>query len=424
MKLLSALLLLLVVLALICPTNAQDTLYVVVGGTSTTCTSLDDACGSIQAAVDVASEGATISIGSGTFVENIRIMTAGLTLESEDEENQATIESAGGVPDQQAPADVPVDVVVDLLAPNITLENLSIRHPMGPATKRDVGVFVRPPAVNATLSNLVVERYRTGEPLEPFAPGSRGLLVFRATGVVCEDSTFRGNYQDHIHLPTSESHIEDNIVANATRLGIVIIQETPDSLSIDNVIKENTVSGIAGDGIQIQGDRNSFIDNTVFGCAGYGIHLCGANSNPPCVPPGQMANASQNQLSGNFLWNNDLGLGEPADFGVENYIGPSHEFTNVAGTEAANNDLETTTMETHNDNGHNNNNTMDGGDKNNNTMGEDHDPEDNGEEDSSTSTTTDAATNTSGAMRRLSDVDSFVSHMAFALIAAVAVLCL
>jgi parallel beta-helix repeat protein len=306
-------------------TSTSITLFVTVNGTGTDCSSLEDPCGSIQQAVDVANEGAVIQIGPGTYVENVQITTAGLSLVSD----MAVLESAGGVPGVEAPEDTPVDIILDILAPNTSVVGLVVRHPEGPAIHRDVGIFVRPPALDTHLEGLVVERLRTGYNLEPYTPGSRGLLVLQATHVTCLKSTFRGNYQDHIHLPTSLAVIDTNVVANATRLGIVIIQETSDSLSVHNMIKGNTVVGSASDGIQVQGDNNTIQENTVSMNGGYGIHFCGGDSNPPCVPPGETSHAAFNSATGNFFWDNDMGGEYAQDQGADNYLGQAHDTSYV-----------------------------------------------------------------------------------------------
>jgi parallel beta-helix repeat protein len=327
--------------------NAQETttstisaLFVVANGIGTSCSSLDDACGSIQTAVNVAREGAVIQIGPGTYVENIQITTAYLTLVAntdsateEEEGGLAILESAGGIAGVEVPEDVPVDILLDIQAPNTTIMGLMMRHPEGPAIHRDIGIYVRPSASHTRLENLVVERLRTGYQLEPYTPGSRGLLVMNATHVSCLRSTFRGNYQDHIHLPTSFSLIEANVVANATRLGIVIIQEessdnndddTP--RAIHNWIKGNTVVGSASDGIQVQGNNNTLQDNTVSMNGGYGIHFCGGpDSNPPCVAPGESSHAASNSAVGNFFWDNAMGGEYAQDQGTDNYLGQAHE---------------------------------------------------------------------------------------------------
>jgi hypothetical protein len=172
---------LLLLLSLCSPILTEGDLYAKSGGTSTTCTSVHDACGSIQAALDLAVQGQTLVLGEGEWMENLRIGVAGLTLKGSGHTTTKII-SAGGVDGMEAPEGVSVDVVLDLLAANVLIQDLSVVLPQGTATKRDIGIFVRPPAVSAKIDSVVVERKRTGDALEPTTPGSRGLLVFRATG--------------------------------------------------------------------------------------------------------------------------------------------------------------------------------------------------------------------------------------------------
>lgn len=288
-------------------TTPVTTHHVTVDGTGETCTA-EAPCGSVQTAIEQAQSGARIEVGPGTYVENITIAGGkdGLTLAGSGP--GTVIESAGGdAPAKEAPEGVPVDIVIDILAPNVTIENLTVRHPAAVPTKRDVGVFVKPPASGTTLRNLVVERLRTGDELEPTAPGSRGVLVFRATDVTIEDNRFQGNYEDHIHLPTGKSHVVGNQVDGATRLGIVVIQETPDAAANENVIRENIVLDSGSDGIQIQGDSNVVEANRVENSGGYGLHLCAPNTEPACVPPGSEALAENNQVADNEFANNALG---------------------------------------------------------------------------------------------------------------------
>lgn len=240
-----------------------------------------------------------------------------MTGSSDDDDDDSTIlVSAGGNPGQQAPAGVPVDITLDIFSPNVVVTNMTIRHPQGIPTKRDVGVFVRPPATNVTVKNLTVERLRTGSNLEPTTPGSRGMLVFRATGTLILDNLVRGNYEDHIHLPTSGTIVNDNEVENATRIGIVVIQESAISLSVNNIIKDNEIYNSGTDGVQIQGDNNVVLDNTIVNSGGYGVHLCGSGSG--CVAPGAAADASENFVIDNELSNNTLG--NIGNFGTNNTI--------------------------------------------------------------------------------------------------------
>ena len=142
--------------------------------------------------------------------------------------------------------------------------------------------------------------------------------MFRATGTTIRNSLFQGNYEDHIHMPTSAASVLNNDVYNATRLGIVIIQESASSVSVDNVLKDNTVAGSGSDGIQAQGDDNLIQANRVWNNGDYGIHLCRPASSPLCVAPGTGATASGNVVQANQL--RDNALGALADFGEDNLL--------------------------------------------------------------------------------------------------------
>jgi len=307
----------------IAPAQAAGTLFVAAGGTGTACTA-PDPCGRIQQAVDLAAAGDHIRVRPGTYVENVTIPAGkdGVTL-SGSGHGSTVVQSAGGdlVP-KFAPAGVPADIVLDIFATEVTVRRLTIRHPEGTPTKRDIGVFVRPSALDARLEKLQFERARTGGALEPTAPGSRGLFVVRATGMEIRSSEFAGNYQDHVHLPTSQAQVIDNVLRGATRLGIVIIQETPDTLATENILRGNRVTGSGGDGIQIQGDDNVVQANRADSNGGYGILLCGPGATPPCVAPGGTAIASGNVVIGNRARNN--GLGAIGDFGSDNLVRQPH----------------------------------------------------------------------------------------------------
>ena len=279
---------------------------------------------SIQAAVDVASPGDTIHVAAGTYVENINIPggKAGLSIVGDNRKNTRII-SAGGVPGEQAPPNVPVDIIIDVFSPSVTIAKLSLLHPEEVPTKRDVGVFFRPPALDGSLTKCKVERNRIGGDLEPFSPGSRGVLVFRATGIEISKNKFEGNYEDHIHLPTSGTEVLKNEVEDATRLGIVVIQETNTSLSVDNVIQSNEVENSGSDGIQIQGDNNIVMKNESEENGGAGIRLCGPASVPACVAPGGLADAAENVVTFNEV--EDNASGGVLDFGTNNTVSDNDE---------------------------------------------------------------------------------------------------
>lgn len=116
-------------------------------------------------------------------------------------------------------------------------------------------------------------------------------------------------------------------IEDASRLGIVVIQETASSSSVDNIISMNEVQGSGSDGIQIQGDNNTVTGNEVEENCGVGIQLCGPASAPVCVAPG-----SSSTTSGNIVKNNEIeenaGGGIVAD-GIDNIVMVMKCITNI-----------------------------------------------------------------------------------------------
>ncbi|WP_455208675.1 right-handed parallel beta-helix repeat-containing protein [Kaarinaea lacus] len=285
--------------------NAAN-LFVQSGATGTDCTNTNP-CGSIQKAIDKATPGDKILIGAGTFIENVRVISGKDDISLIGRGTSTVIESAGGVNGVCAPCEpfVEADVIVDIISANVSLKDLAIIHADAVApSKRDLGIFVRPPATDVKIKNVSFNREHLGE--TGVGPGSRGIFVFLATGTEIIGNTFRGTYQDAIHIPTSSATIKGNDIANAPRVGIVIVQEPGGSPAIDSIVKDNVVDSSGGDGIQIQGDSNIIKDNIVTNSGGAGIKLCGAQIGD-CVEPGDTAIAAiaennivkSNTLSGN-----------------------------------------------------------------------------------------------------------------------------
>ena len=252
-------------------------------------------------AVDNAAADDTIQVAAGTYVENVHLgspaapMThPGITIRGAGKNNTFVV--SAGISSQR-PAGVLADIVFDIWSSDVTLEKLSIQHPEGPALGRDIGVFVSPHGNNVTIRKCDISRHRTGSLLEPTAPGSRGVMVLRAKDTEITKNSFSGNYEDHIHMPTSDSEISKNTITGATRLGIVIIQETDTSNNSGNIISKNRVSHSGSDGIQIQGDNNTVIKNTVDDSGGADIKLCGIAAVGDCVKPFDVwAEASNNMI--------------------------------------------------------------------------------------------------------------------------------
>lgn len=87
----------------------------------------------------------------------------------------------------------------------------------------------------------------------------------------------------------------DTTVTGSARVGLVVIQETPDTDNSGHLIRDVTVADFGVDGIQIQGDdtvvEGATVSSSVEG-AKYGIHVCGPalfdddGDQAICVPPG------------------------------------------------------------------------------------------------------------------------------------------
>jgi len=290
-------------------------LFVSNNGTGSDC-SVIMPCKSIQTAVDNAQADDTIRIGEGKYFENITIPVAknGLHIMGQGREETFVISAGGDALPKEAPPGVPIDVVFDVFSSNVIIEKLAIRHPSGIASKRDLGIFIRPPATNVSIRKTSIERHRTGDILEPTNPGSRGVFVLRATETNITKNKLGGNYEDHIHIPSSATTIDRNTITNATRAGIVIIQESATSLSTENLITRNTVNNSGSDGIQIQGDDNIIVKNKIKNSGNVAIKLCGAGD---CIAPGVAAIASNNIVLKNKFKNNVANI---LDNGTNNTI--------------------------------------------------------------------------------------------------------
>lgn len=282
-------------------------------------------CGSIQQAVDVSYPGDEIHVAEGTYFENVSIggpgnpnAKPGITISGEGDDDTIVISNGGK---GMRPAGVMADIIFDIWSADVTIEKLRIVHPKESATKRDIGVFVGPPAINAKLKKCTIVRKRLGSglELEPTKPGSRGVLVFRAPGAVITKNEFEGNYEDHIHMPTQASKITKNEVSDATRIGIVIIQESAGSNSTGSLIEDNEVEGSASDGIQIQGDNNIVVGNEVEDSGGAAIKLCGIDEVNDCLQPfDAWSEASNNTVRNNDLEDNAAGLVDNGSYNILN----------------------------------------------------------------------------------------------------------
>ena len=306
------------VLAFISATTQASNLFVTPSGSGILC-SVDEPCAKVQTAIDGAQTGDHIYIGPGTYRENLTVNADKTDLHISGTGNdQVFVVSAGGnTKPKVSPEGVQMDIVLDIFASGVIVEKLSLMHPPGQADKRDIGIFVRPGAHGVVIQKTHIERQRSGDMLEPTTPGSRGILVVRAPGTHIVKNEIGGNYQDHIHLPSSHSVVMKNAISHATRLGIVVVQENPDSDNSKNHISKNWISDSGSDAIQIQGDHNVVTNNHIRNSDGAAITLCGVGTS--CAPPGDSASADDNTVHDNVLEGNNM---EVVDGGMNNDVTP------------------------------------------------------------------------------------------------------
>jgi len=296
-------------------------LYVEQGAAGGICSKIEP-CGGIQQAIDIAMEGDTINIAAGNYGENLFIQTAGLTLKGKSK-RKTIIQTAGGREGAAGNANNPLDAIIEVRAADVSILDLSLIHPAGKAVKREAAIFAWKGSPGLQVKGCIIERRRHARLDEPTTPGSRGVFIFNGPGGLIEDNQFRGNYQDHVHLPSRDVTVRNNSIAGASRAGVSVMDPVsfvgPNIFdSTNNLIENNLIVNSLVDGIHIQGDLTTIIDNVIINNKGYGIYLCGEGLGGGCYFPGEEAVSEGNILSGNiFKTNKKGGIG---DFGIGNNI--------------------------------------------------------------------------------------------------------
>ena len=297
-------------------------LYVEQGGVGLICSNVDP-CGGIQEAVDLAVTGDTIRIGSGVYVENIFIETSNISLKGESR-NSTTIEAAGGRYGAMGNAGNPLDAVIEVRAANVAISSLALVHPKGHATVREAAVFAWKGSPGLQVTDCIIERKRINRTDEPTIPGSRGVFIFAGPGGLIANNRFRGNYQDHVHLPSNKVTVRNNSITGASRAGISVMDPVsfvgPDNFnSRNNILKENMIRDSLDDGIHIQGDSTTIIGNTIINNKGFGVYLCGDGQfGGGCYFPGELAVSEGNVVLENTIRNNKQGT--VGDDGLGNIV--------------------------------------------------------------------------------------------------------
>lgn len=297
-------------------------LYVEQDGVGVIC-SAEAPCGAIQDAVDLAVEGDSILISSGIYVENIFIQTSDIALKGESK-NSTVIETAGGRYGATGNAGNALDAIIEVRAANVAISDLSLIHPRGHAVAREAAIFAWKGSPGLEVKNCIIERKRINRTDEPTTPGSRGVFIFAGPGSLIADNQFRGNYQDHVHLPSNNVTVKNNSMRGASRAGISVMDPVsfvgPDSFdSTNNILKDNLIMDSLDDGIHIQGDYTTIVGNIIFRNKGHGIYLCGDGQiGGGCYFPGELAVSEGNLIEDNIIHNNDQG--SIGDDGINNII--------------------------------------------------------------------------------------------------------
>lgn len=304
-------------------------LYVEKGSQGTSCLAIDP-CGVIQDAVDLALANDTIHIGPGVYKENVFIQTGDISLQG-DSKNNTVIEAAGGREGALGNAGNALDAILEIRAANVTITALSLVHPRGKAKIREAAIFAWKGSPGLQVTHCLIERKRNKRTDEPTVPGSRGIFIFGGFlgfdgpgphGLIANNE-FRGNYQDHVHLPSNGIIVRDNSMIGASRSGISVMDPVsfvgPDNYnSRNNLIKDNVILKSLDDAIHIQGDSTTITGNTIVKNKGYGIYLCGEGIGGGCYFPGELAISENNIIKDNILNKNKQG--SVADFGQGNII--------------------------------------------------------------------------------------------------------
>lgn len=299
-------------------------LYVEQGGEGITCT-VKSPCGVIQEAVNLAVEGDLILIGSGIYIENVFIQTSNITLKGKSK-TSTVIQTAGGREGALGNAGNPLDAIIEVRAANVAISDLSIIHPRGHAVKREAAIYAWKGSPGLQVKNCIIDRKRINRTDEPTIPGSRGVFIFAGPGSVVANNKFRGNYQDHVHLPSNNVIVKNNFITGSSRAGISVMDPVsfvgPDTFdSTNNLIIDNIIMDSLDEGIHIQGDLTTINGNIIIRNKGFGIYLCGDEQlGGGCYFPGELAVSENNLIENNIIHNNIEG--SIGDDGINNIIIP------------------------------------------------------------------------------------------------------
>lgn len=194
-----------------------------------------DGCfASIQAAINAAGTGDTITVAAGSYNENVVI------------DEQVTLTGAG--------RDVTTVTAGNTIKP----------------------VF-RVTADGVTISGFTLTG-ASGHQEEPFQDGD-GINLDGADNCVVTDNAFIANRQG-AYVTGSYNAFQRNIISNNISNGVILIadEDEPTHLGDNNTFDGNTIADNIKYGLNISSSNNTFINNTITGNDGCGVALFGGTS--------------------------------------------------------------------------------------------------------------------------------------------------
>ncbi|NLE96346.1 MAG: hypothetical protein GX600_11845, partial [Dehalococcoidia bacterium] len=302
--------------------------------------SVPDDYSTIQAAVDAASSGDTISVKDGTYVENLTIDES-VTIQSANGPAATSIVAASsGSP--AVTVDEVTDVTLDGFAVSggsigvlltsktngVTLTDLEVTNADGIGISLDgshtnvviedttiggtpkTGIYFYGELAHVLIEDVSINGTTTCGICKPYDATLWDITVSRVNltpttgpGMWLEDSTASTSYV------VADIEIDDVSVTGGS-VGIYVSHKNADS---ENVSVTNcTVSGTSGHGIHLESVRGgaAIANNTVSDAGGYGLHLTSATTS---VAPMLSGNVLDDNANGLYLRRFDLHALTPTD---------------------------------------------------------------------------------------------------------------
>ena len=254
----------------------------------------------IQDAVDAASEGDTIIVYPGTYVENV------------DVDKRLTIQSNSGNPaDTIVSAANPDDHVFDIAADQVTIDGFTTT---GATFSGKYGIYLST-ASYCTICNNHAENNHHGIGLVNTSNNTvsdntainniaNGISVLSES---CNNTVSRNTVDDNntgirIVSSSNSNTIEGNTASDNSR-GIYLLLSCD-----DNAITNNTILNSTGYGILMEvSSSNTITGNTVKACSYRGIRLYDANANT--IYNNYFENSTNTEDNGSNTWNTEKTFG-------------------------------------------------------------------------------------------------------------------